>query len=231
MDRPSSYVPHPVTSSPRPAPPRLSFRAHALLRPRAAETAAGCIYALARISHQLPAADADTLVLRGRAFRLRGVSPRAPRLSAPSSRFDILSSMPAPASGPRGHAGRRLDALATKVGEICGLDKRNPPPFLLIYALDKCELPPFPRQARSRYATPLPPPAPLSFAGSIGLPVRRRVGAGGAGPIGETRTGAFAGPLAPLAPAPFGPFWPCRAGVQPASRRGEPGCRRPPIKG
>ncbi len=61
---------------------------------------------LARMSHQLPAADADALALRGR---------------APSSRFDILSSMPASASSPRSRAGRRLDALATKVGEISGL--------------------------------------------------------------------------------------------------------------
>ena len=60
----------------------------------------------ARIRHQLPAADADALALRGR---------------APSGRFDIRSSMPAPASGPRGHAGRRLDALATKVDDGCGL--------------------------------------------------------------------------------------------------------------
>ena len=61
---------------------------------------------LARISHQPPAADADASALRGR---------------APSSRFDVPSSTPASTSGPRGHAGRRLDALATNVGEICGL--------------------------------------------------------------------------------------------------------------
>ena len=34
---------------------------------------------------------------------------------------DVLSSTPAPRHGPRGHAGRRLDALATKVGDLCGL--------------------------------------------------------------------------------------------------------------
>ena len=61
---------------------------------------------LTRIRHQLPAADADALVLRGR---------------APSRRFDVLSSTPASPSGPRDHAGRRLDALATKVGDGCGL--------------------------------------------------------------------------------------------------------------
>ncbi len=68
---------------------------------------------LTRISHQLPAADAYALTLRGR---------------APSGRFDILPSMPASTSGPRDHAGRRVflqrrnvDALATKVREICGL--------------------------------------------------------------------------------------------------------------
>ena len=61
---------------------------------------------LARIRHQLPAADADSLALHGR---------------APSSRFDVLSSTPASSSGPRDQAGRRLDALATKVGDGCGL--------------------------------------------------------------------------------------------------------------
>ena len=65
---------------------------------------------LARISHQPPAARADASVLRGR---------------APSSRFDVPSSTPASTSGPRGHAGRRLDALATNVGEICGLEART----------------------------------------------------------------------------------------------------------
>ena len=67
---------------------------------------------LARIRHQLPAADADALALRGR---------------APSSRFDVLSSTPASSSGPRDQAGRRLDALTTKVGDGCGLDSANLP--------------------------------------------------------------------------------------------------------
>ena len=64
------------------------------------------LVALARIRHQPPAADADALALRGR---------------APSSRFDVLSSTPASSSGPRDQAGRRLDALTTKVGDGCGL--------------------------------------------------------------------------------------------------------------
>ena len=63
--------------------------------------------ALARIRHQLPAADADALALRGR---------------APSSRFDVLSPTPASSSGPRDQAGRRLDALTTKVGDGFGLE-------------------------------------------------------------------------------------------------------------
>ena len=67
----------------------------------------GQAYALARIRHQLPAADADALALPGR---------------APSSRFDVLSSTPASSSSPRDQAGRRLDALTTKVGDGCGLD-------------------------------------------------------------------------------------------------------------
>ena len=49
---------------------------------------------LTRIHHQLPAADADSLALHGR---------------APSSRFDVLSSTPASSSGPRDQAGRRLE--------------------------------------------------------------------------------------------------------------------------
>ena len=61
---------------------------------------------LAHIRHQLPAADADALTLRGR---------------APSSRFDVPSSTPASSSGPRDQAGRRLDALTTKVGDGCRL--------------------------------------------------------------------------------------------------------------
>ena len=65
---------------------------------------------VARIRHQLPAADADALALRGR---------------APSSRFDVLSSTPASSSGPRDQAGRRLDALTTKVGDGCGLACRR----------------------------------------------------------------------------------------------------------
>ena len=60
---------------------------------------------LARIRHQLPAADADALAPRGR---------------APSGRLDVLSTTPAAPSGPRGPVGRRLDALATKVGDGCG---------------------------------------------------------------------------------------------------------------
>ena len=42
---------------------------------------------------------------------MRGVPPRAPWLKAPSGRLDVLSSTPAAPSGPRGHVGRRLDAL------------------------------------------------------------------------------------------------------------------------
>ena len=66
---------------------------------------------MTRTSHQPPAAHADASALRGR---------------APSSRFDVPSSTPAAStSGPRGHAGRRLYALATNVGEICGLTRLN----------------------------------------------------------------------------------------------------------
>ena len=74
----------------------------------------------ARIRHQLPAADADAL---------------APRARAPSGRLDVLSSTPAAPSGPRGHVGRRLDALATKVGDGCGLEGKAPR-FLVAAAKD-----------------------------------------------------------------------------------------------
>ena len=75
-------------------------------RLRDAAVAGYLLTALARIHHQLPAADADALALRG---------------CAPSSRFDVLSSTPTSSSGPRDQAGRRLDALTTKVGDGCGL--------------------------------------------------------------------------------------------------------------
>jgi len=68
------------------------------------------IWGLTRMFRQLPAAVADPLVLRGR---------------APSGRLDVPPSTPSPPCGPRGHAERRLDALATKVGEICGLIQRS----------------------------------------------------------------------------------------------------------
>ena len=80
------------------------------LRARAAEQSVA--EPLARIRHQLPAADADALALRGR---------------APSSRFDVPSSTPASPSGPRDQAGRRLDALTTKVGDGCGLEAGSGP--------------------------------------------------------------------------------------------------------
>ena len=88
--------------------PRIRIRNIGLGDPAYLE--AGVLYtpeSQARIAHQLPAADADALVLRGR---------------APSGHLDVLSSTPAPPCGPRDHAGRLLDALATKVGERCGLE-------------------------------------------------------------------------------------------------------------
>ena len=70
--------------------------------------------ALARKSHQLPAAGADPCVVMGH---------------TPSSRFDgaqaLVSTTPSAARerslGPCGPTPRRLDALATKVGETSGL--------------------------------------------------------------------------------------------------------------
>ena len=86
---------------------RAPHHVHPAKRRETAETGTRPLRTPARIRHQLPAADADALALRGR---------------APSSRFDVLSSTPASSSGPRDQAGRRLDALTTKVGDGCGLD-------------------------------------------------------------------------------------------------------------
>ena len=61
---------------------------------------------LARISHQLSAADADPCAVTGR---------------TPSSRFDVVSTTPSASFSPCGQPQRRLDALATKVGEISAL--------------------------------------------------------------------------------------------------------------
>ena len=60
---------------------------------------------LVRISHQLPAADANLLAVTRR---------------TPSSRFDVVSATPSASFGPCALSQRHLDALATKVGEICG---------------------------------------------------------------------------------------------------------------
>ena len=63
---------------------------------------------LARISHQLSAADADLLAVTRR---------------TPSSRFDVVSATPSAYFGPCALSQRHLRALATKVGEIYGLDE------------------------------------------------------------------------------------------------------------
>ena len=62
---------------------------------------------LARISHHPPAADADKRVVPGR---------------TPAGRLDVVSTTPAPTSGPCTPPQRLLDALATDRGEKCGLD-------------------------------------------------------------------------------------------------------------
>jgi hypothetical protein len=61
---------------------------------------------LARISHHPSAADADSLAVAVR---------------TPSGRFDVVSATPAPSAGPCALPQWRLDALATKCGEKCGL--------------------------------------------------------------------------------------------------------------
>ena len=61
---------------------------------------------LARNSPQPSAADADPLTVTGR---------------TPSSHLDIGSAMPSVPLGPCARSPRRLDALATKAGEKCGL--------------------------------------------------------------------------------------------------------------
>ena len=62
---------------------------------------------LARVSHQGSAAAADPLAVAGR---------------TPSRRFDVVTTTPAASLSPRDPPQRRLDALATNPGEICGLE-------------------------------------------------------------------------------------------------------------
>ena len=62
--------------------------------------------ALARISHQPPATDAD---------------PLAVPMRTPASHFDIVSTMPTASCSPCAPAQRRLDALATEPDEKSGL--------------------------------------------------------------------------------------------------------------
>ena len=61
---------------------------------------------LARISHKLPTAAAETL---------------SPQVLAPSSDFDVVSTTLSAPFSPRGLVGRRFDTLATEVYEKCGL--------------------------------------------------------------------------------------------------------------
>ena len=61
---------------------------------------------LARISHHRPAADADKLAVAGR---------------TPAGRLNVVSTTPAPTSGPCAPPQRLLDALATDGGEKFGL--------------------------------------------------------------------------------------------------------------
>ena len=65
---------------------------------------------LARIFHRCPAADTNLLAVAGR---------------TPSSRFDVVSATPSAARmrsfSPCGHYHKHLGALATNIGEICGL--------------------------------------------------------------------------------------------------------------
>ena len=95
--------------------------------PDTAEPVFSMLRDLARIAHQLPAADADASRKRGRAPFIRGVSPRAPRLKAPG----------------------RLDALATKVGERCGPGR--PQRDVLVSSFDLDELGRFAKLARGAF--------------------------------------------------------------------------------
>jgi hypothetical protein len=66
----------------------------------------GLFCALARISHQNSASNADKLAVA---------------VCAPCSRFDVVSTTTASTSSPRSPPQRHLDTLATKAGEKCGL--------------------------------------------------------------------------------------------------------------
>jgi 50S ribosomal protein L16 3-hydroxylase len=69
---------------------------------------------LARISHHPTAADADPLAVTGR---------------TPSSRLDVGSTTLAPSSGPCAPSHRRLDVLASRDGEKCGLERGGATPW------------------------------------------------------------------------------------------------------
>jgi enolase-phosphatase E1 len=62
----------------------------------------------AHISHHPSTASADASDLTGR---------------SPSSRLDVVSTTPAPSSGPSTPSNQRLNALATNSGEKCGLEE------------------------------------------------------------------------------------------------------------
>lgn len=61
---------------------------------------------IARTPHHPPTADVEPLAVEGR---------------TPSNRLDVVTTTPAPSSGPCTPPQRRLNALATKSGEECGL--------------------------------------------------------------------------------------------------------------
>ena len=87
-------------------PPSFPRRLPDLPRSSIAQARPGAGSPLARIRHQFPAADADPLAVTGR---------------TPSSRFNVVSTTPSASFGPFALSLRRLDALATKIGDGCGL--------------------------------------------------------------------------------------------------------------
>ena len=123
---------------PQPAPPRAAahlFRAPAspapggpagapikgpTARPRTPRARIGpSASTLTRISHQLPAADANLLA----------VTRRTPS-SRPHRSVDYAFGSAKRSFGPCALSPRHLDALATKVGEICGLSLEKSPIFV-----------------------------------------------------------------------------------------------------
>ena len=169
---PIETAPH--TRPPRPAPSTEVPVLHRLAGDFQWQPPARKPLYLARIRHQLPAADAGALSPGSARGHPSQEDASRKRGRAPSGRSDALSSTPASPSGPRDHAGRRLSArdipsrspaegstLATQVGDGCGPEPR-------------IERVPDPVADRRETALGIVVHAALCDLGSAGLPANAR---------------------------------------------------------